>query len=454
MNPAATARALDFAQACIDQQQPGEFVETFVQTATTLKVRYEANQLKDATVREARGLAIRLRDAQGRSGSFATSDFADPAGTLEMARNLAALGEPAEYEPLKAYHPADVQTTSPAAEHRTPASLVEDGAEMLANVREAIPAGLHEIELFHTLTGIELANSLGAQARFTHADYSGYLVTSVTRPDDQLEAYELMQAAGGEVDLAGPVERMAAKVNGCERGANLAPGAYPVLFTPNSLSLFFALTNALNGKPVVEGLSTLRNALGTQALSPLLSLTDDPTLAEGPMSYPCDDEGEPARVTALIDAGTVRGFLFDRRWGTKAGSGSTGHGLRCGRMTLGAGRSYQNDIHPHGSNTVIGAGTVAREALLHGMKRGLIVDSVMGVHTTNPISGDFSVNLDLALVVENGEIVGRLKDAMLSGNTFTLLRDRLQALSAERYWVGSTLAPWFLVDGVHVSTSG
>ena len=48
----------------------------------------------------------------------------------------------------------------------------------------------------------------------------------------------------------------------------------------------------------------------------------------------------------------------------------------------------------------------------------------MGAHTANPSSGDFSVTSSSILKVENGEVVGALKQAGLSGNL-------AQALSGE-----------------------
>ena len=56
------------------------------------------------------------------------------------------------------------------------------------------------------------------------------------------------------------------------------------------------------------------------------------------------------------------------------------------------------------------------EQLLEHMGDGYVVNSVMGAHTANPTSGDFSVTTSAILKVENGEVVGALKQAGLSGN--------------------------------------
>ena len=50
------------------------------------------------------------------------------------------------------------------------------------------------------------------------------------------------------------------------------------------------------------------------------------------------------------------------------------------------------------------------------MDEGYIVHSVMGAHTANPTSGDFSVTTSTVLRAQDGEILGPVKQAGLSGN--------------------------------------
>ena len=58
----------------------------------------------------------------------------------------------------------------------------------------------------------------------------------------------------------------------------------------------------------------------------------------------------------------------------------------------------------------------SQDALLQEMQDGYIVHSVMGAHTANPTSGDFSVTTSTILRVSEGEILGPVKQAGLSGN--------------------------------------
>ncbi|NLF59551.1 MAG: TldD/PmbA family protein, partial [Lentisphaerae bacterium] len=48
--------------------------------------------------------------------------------------------------------------------------------------------------------------------------------------------------------------------------------------------------------------------------------------------------------------------------------------------------------------------------------------SLLGFGQSNIINGDFSANLALGYLIENGEIVGRLKNVMLAGNILDLLK--------------------------------
>ena len=65
----------------------------------------------------------------------------------------------------------------------------------------------------------------------------------------------------------------------------------------------------------------------------------------------------------------------------------------------------------------------------------------MGLGQGNPISGEFSVNVQLGYKIENGEIVGRVKNVMLAGNTYDAPRD-IVAIGDNAQWVrGSLLTP-------------
>jgi PmbA protein len=87
---------------------------------------------------------------------------------------------------------------------------------------------------------------------------------------------------------------------------------------------------------------------------------------------------------------------------------------------------------------VVNEGTTPLEEMIRHTKEGLVVHNVLGLGQGNPLSGEFSVNLHLGYKIENGEIVGRVKDVMLAGNTYTALKD-IVAIGDTAEWAGGTL---------------
>lgn len=68
--------------------------------------------------------------------------------------------------------------------------------------------------------------------------------------------------------------------------------------------------------------------------------------------------------------------------------------------------------------------------LLKEMGKGIVVFGTLGDHTGNIPNGDFSIGLSLGLCVENGRIIGKAKDTMVSGNIYEIMK-RVIAVGSE-----------------------
>ena len=150
-----------------------------------------------------------------------------------------------------------------------------------------------------------------------------------------------------------------------------------------------------------------------------MTIIDDPLIDYGPSSGAYDGEGVPHSPVTILDQGVLANFLYDLDTAGRTGTKSTGHGEGCGP-----------------SNLVIPPGDVSFEGMVQGVKQGLLVHTVMGLGQGNPMSGAFSVNVGLGYKIEDGHIAGRVKDVMLSGNTYDAIR-RVEAVGAEPEWTGS-----------------
>lgn len=145
--------------------------------------------------------------------------------------------------------------------------------------------------------------------------------------------------------------------------------------------------------------------LGVEVSSESFSIIDDPTIDEGLGSYSFDGEGNPGMRKFIIKDGVLTSFLSDQKYGSLLGIGSTGNAIR----------SYSSQPIIDSSNLLIPSGNET-------LDEGIFIRSVYGEHTANPITGDFSLNIELGYIVNNRG-VKPFKGNMIVGNIFEMLKN-------------------------------
>jgi PmbA protein len=223
------------------------------------------------------------------------------------------------------------------------------------------------------------------------------------------------------------------------------PGRTRALFLPDAVyALVWRLARASNAKNVYEKVSPLTGRIGEQMLSEKLTLKDEPLDDSLPGARAFDDEGTPCRDLALFQHGVLGGFYNDRFYARKTGTEPTGHGYR-GDVTEPPGPSLEH--------LTIAPGEHSFENLLKLMGRGVVAAGVMGAHSGNILHGDYSIGLAPGLWVENGAIVGLVKDAMVSGNVYEDLKN-VVAVGDTVYDARMGRFPALLLDNVSFVTRG
>ena len=106
---------------------------------------------------------------------------------------------------------------------------------------------------------------------------------------------------------------------------------------------------------------------------------------------------------------------------------------------------FSSQPSPGNSNITVEPGTMSFEAMIKDIRYGLLVDQVLGGGQSNVLAGEFSVNIDLGYLIENGEIVGRVKDCMFAGNAFEVFNN-IVAIGDKAEWHGSIKVPPFLLQ--------
>ncbi|MBF0361811.1 MAG: TldD/PmbA family protein [Oligoflexia bacterium] len=202
----------------------------------------------------------------------------------------------------------------------------------------------------------------------------------------------------------------------------VAPGSYPTIFAPSALySLMWRFNLATNAKSLYEKVSPLENKISEQIFSDKLTIIDDPHIPDECDSRGFDDEGVETSKLTLIDKGVFKSFYNNLEYAAKTDSKPTGHGYK-GSM-MGGEETVSLKISPSLTNITIAPGDHSFEEMIKKIDKGVVVLGVLGAHSGNLLNGDFSVGLVPGLYVENGEIVGRIKDGMIAGNIYQVMKN-------------------------------
>ena len=204
-----------------------------------------------------------------------------------------------------------------------------------------------------------------------------------------------------------------------------------------AVGLLQTFISAFNGENVLRGRSILQGKIGSQITSPTLSIIDNPLLEKGMYTAKCDGEGSVSRQTDLVKDGVLSSFIYDIYTANKAGVETTSNGLR---------GSYLSTPMISPTNLEF---KFSEMRDLSEIDKGVLTTSVLGAHTANPISGDFSVEASNAFKIENGELTEPISKAMVSGNIFEIMKS-VEGLNSEVKQYGSFILPKLLVHDLRV----
>ncbi|TAN39261.1 MAG: TldD/PmbA family protein [Candidatus Methanoperedens sp.] len=224
-----------------------------------------------------------------------------------------------------------------------------------------------------------------------------------------------------------------------QNGVRAGTGDMTVLLEPLAFSDILENTflPSLNADNVQKGRSALIGKMGSIIADEKLSLIDDGTLSGGLGTASTDDEGTPSRKNELVKNGTLTSFIYDCYTAGKEKRESTGNAVR-GSFTSTPSISIRNLIVDY-----------SRSDITSETREGVIVNSVIGAHTANPISGDFSVEARNSFLIREGDVASPIKSMMISGNIFDLLKN-IDGAGKNIRRVGNTLTPTIRVSKMKV----
>ncbi len=419
-----------------------EQAEVFQFVSQRTPVKFEANLLKQIQTKENTATALRLIK-DGKTGFAQVAGPVDPETLVNMALETCEFGATAKFNfpGLNSYR--QIEIYDPQIEKVTVDEMVQIGEQLIAAVRQQSPEILCEASVGKGTASVHILNSNGGQASYEKSFFSMGIEGIIIDGSEMLFVGDSQSSCHPILDFKNLAEEVILQLELAKNKVSLITQPMPVIFKPNGVAsaLISPLLTAFNGKIVFMGASPLKDKLGNQVFDKKLSLWDDATIPYQVASCPCDDEGVPGQRTPLIENGVVSQFLYDLQTAGLANTRSTGNGSRSGGLPS-----------PSPNSLVIKEGEMSLHNMVAGIKQGLIIEQLIGATQGNVLNGDFSGNVLLGYKIENGEITGRVKDTMVSGNVYQVLK-QIEAIGNDTRWVeGFLQTPSICCSSLSVAT--
>lgn len=196
------------------------------------------------------------------------------------------------------------------------------------------------------------------------------------------------------------------------------------------------LTFNLSGENVYYKKSKL-NELDKEYFSKKLTIKDEPLDANRLSTRSFDSEGTACKNISLIENGKLKNQLFDSYYGNLLNH-EGGNAFRTINSSPVIGLS----------NLTIEPGT--KKDLIKEIDKGIYVRALMGVHTMDPVTSNFSLAVYEGFYVEKGEIKYPVKDCMVAGNLFELLNNITEISKDQKNTGDGWLLPKILCKGISV----
>ncbi|MHB8169952.1 MAG: TldD/PmbA family protein [Thermincolia bacterium] len=431
------------------QQLGAAMVEAFFLNSKELTIEVANASVETMKLAEERGLGVRVM-VNGQMGFAYSSDLSPQAIEETVRQALANSDKTARDEhnllPSKVETYTQMDIYDPGIRQATVEEKIELAKTIEATARAADP----RIKITETSAytdaeyEVTIANSNGLLSSYQGSYCGAYAFLVAEENGDNQTGfalqYDLKYKNLNPVEIGREAAEKAVRMLGAK---GLGTRKAAVVLDPRIATGFLGvIAPALTAEAVQKGRSLFAGKLGQQVAGDKITIIDDGTLAGAVMSSPFDGEGVPTSRTVLVNGGKLQGFLYNTYTAAKDGVSSTGNGTRS---------SFKSTPEVGVTNLYIQPGNVTPDELIKDITDGIYITEVMGMHTANPISGDFSVGA-AGILIENGQLTSPVRGIAIAGNILELL-SAVDGVGNDLRLMGSKGAPTLRIAQMTISGS-
>lgn len=218
----------------------------------------------------------------------------------------------------------------------------------------------------------------------------------------------------------------------------LNSGRYDIVLSPyTSAQLISIVLSSLSGENVYKGKSFFKNKKGEKVASSKFNLIHDPMNGSAPIISSFDNEGNNTSRFHFIENGVLKNYAHNIYSAKALGENPTGNAFASSGSPI-----------PNISTINMHALTTTTKKKIMNQEKALYIESIMGLHTADPVSGRFSVQIS-GRILENGEFTGSFRGMTLAG-TIPELLENIDDISSDFKYTGSISGSTMLIKNMSV----
>ncbi|OKY77574.1 MAG: Inactivated Zn-dependent protease component of TldD/TldE system [Candidatus Methanohalarchaeum thermophilum] len=386
--------------------------EVYYKKTQGMETEIEKDDIKYNKFTQNEGVGIRVIKNQ-KVGFSSTSNSSKVEERINDAINFTRssniemknLPEPGEYPEVKGIYDTDLTKLEPQ-------DLIKSSKEMInaSKTKNTFPAS-GSVSTMESET--KIINSNGIDISEKETMYSANIEVISKSTKEQGSAYEFEASRQKDIDFKDIGEKAAYYAENSLGKKSMKGGEKEIILGPLAFAsiLKYTLVPSLSAEEVQRGRSKAQELMNKKIAPEYYEMIDDQTMEEGLNSKKSDDEGIPSRKNEIVKDGVLKNLFYDQKTALRENKKSTSNATRNGYGNLPQISPRNLKIKP----------VMKKEELIE--EDILYIRSILGAHTANPVSGDFSVGIKNAYRLKNKEITEPISDIMISGNIFQLLKN-------------------------------